>query len=147
MKKLLIILLLVLISSCKTRKVELTKDKIHFVDRSVIERKAPADRVYITIPAKEPQRPKAITKTYDGKKGARTDVTFDDDGKVVNIISDCPEVDEKEERDIKYQRDLKLKQIENTFNLDVAKLGSKTIIWVGFFFALAWVARAVVLKK
>lgn len=136
------IILLLFFSSCATRKVQLQKEKIHFVDKSIIETKSPGDKVFITLPNTPKDRPKAITKRYNGEKGAKTDVTFNDAGTVTSINTDCPEVNEKEERDIAYERSTKEKASERVFNMNLAKLASKTIIWIGLFFSLAWVARA-----
>jgi len=148
MKKIIIILLFAIFaSSCKSRKVELTKDKIKFLDRSIIERKAPGDRVYITIPATPNERPVSQTKTFKGNQGAITDVVFDKNGQVTTIITDCPEVDEKEQRDVAYERNLKLKNIDHTFNLEIGKLISRTFIWGFVLLALSWIGRAFVLKK
>ena len=153
MKKAITILILVTLNGCgllKDRNVEITKDKIHYLDRSVIETTSPGDKVFITIPATPNTRPKETTVRYDGDKGAKTDVTFDKDGTVTSISSDCPEVNEREERDIEFQRQTKLKDIDSQFNLELADKISSTIIWcsviLGFFGSIAWVARAYVTK-
>jgi hypothetical protein len=146
-KIILIFVFAIFASSCKTRSVELTKDKIKYLDKSIIERNAPADRVYITIPATPNERPVSQTKSYKGNKGAITDVVFNEKGEVTTIISDCPQVNEKEQRDIAYERNLKLKNIDHTFNLEAGKMMSKTIIWCFGLISLAWVGRAFVFRR
>lgn len=138
------IILLFFFSSCATRKVQLQKERIHFVDKSVIETKSPGDKVFITLPNTPKDRPKAITKRYEGNNGAKTDVTFDENGNVTSISSDSPEINTRSENDIKYEQMTKDKQSQRQFNLGLAKIISKTCIIIGFFFAVASVFKAYV---
>lgn len=126
----------------KNRTVDKTNESVKLIDRTVVETTSPGDKVYITIPALEPERPKSETKTYQGSNGAVTDVDFDDTGTVTGIRTDCPEVTEKEMRDIELDYGLKTKEVESKANIELANTIGKwtaiTLIPIGFFFALAY---------
>lgn len=149
MKKLLLIFIVVLFNSCgmlKSRSVDLQKQKVHFIDKSVIETTAPADKVFITLPATPKDRPKATTKRYEGSDGLKTDVTFDKDGNVTSISSDSPAKKVIQENNIESQIEIKTKLIDNEFNLEIAKIASKTTIWLGVILGIAWIVRAFIKK-
>lgn len=129
----------------KDRTVDVYKQTDFLVDKSVFEKTTPGDRVYITIPANNPERPKATTKNYMGTNGATTDVVFDENGTVTSIIADCPEQHEKQMFDIKYQHEEKSKEIESKANIELASTIGKwtaiTLVPSFFFFATAWFFR------
>lgn len=143
--KIITILILILFSSCsawKERSVSLDKQKLSFVDRSIIETTKPGDRVYITIPANNPERPKGVTETYQGSKGAVAEVDFDNDGVVTGFRVDCPEEHILEQRNIELENQIKIKEIENKTNIEainaIGKWTAITLIPIGLFFALAF---------
>lgn len=142
---------ILLLTACSTRKVERTKERIKLVDKGTIERTAPGDRVYITLPATPNERPKDTTRNYKGEKGARTDVDFNGSGTVTGIRTDCPEINEWEQKNLVLDYDLKEKNIERTFNEMVIKEIKGLLLWMTGIVSMAWVvisiARAIILRK
>tara|TARA_R110002050_G_scaffold69507_2_gene150335 strand:+ start:17818 stop:18261 length:444 start_codon:yes stop_codon:yes gene_type:complete len=147
MKKWLCIFLIFSLAGCgTTRTTSKSKENIKLVDRGVVERSAPGERVYITIPATPNERPKNETKTFSGEKGSRTDVDFDKDGNVTKIVTDCPEVNEREAKNLELDYSKKEKDSERQFNIELAKIGQSTILWLGGIFAVAWVVKGIFTK-
>lgn len=148
MRKLLIICLTISLAACgTTRNVSKTNERIKLVDKGVVQRTAPGERVYITIPATPNERPRSQTKTYSGEKGSRTDVTFDQDGTVTNINTDCPEINELEQKNLELDYSKQEKDSERKFNMELAKIGQSTILWLGGIFAVAWVVKGIFAKS
>ncbi len=142
MRILLCIFLIFSLSGCGTmRTTNKSKEKFRLRDLGTIERKSPADRVYIALPLTLKDRPKDTTQTYHGKKGSRTDVTFDKDGNVTNILTDCPEVSELEQKNLELDYSRREKETERQFNMELAKIAQSTILWLGGIFAVAWVFK------
>ena len=133
-------------NGCATRKVNKDNTKIHLVEQARIERKSPGDRVYIEYPRTPNERPKGVTQTNKGTKGAETRTTFDQTGTITRIETDCPEINEIEQRNREWDYKKKEKDSERSFNTEIAKLGSKTLIWIAGIFAVAWVARGFIKK-
>jgi hypothetical protein len=129
-----------------TRTTSKSNEKFHLRDLGTIERKAPADRVYIALPLTPKDRPKDTTQTYHGKKGSKTDVTFDKDGNVTNILTDCPEINELEQKNLELDYSKREKDSERQFNIELAKIGQSTVLWLGGIFAVAWLLKGIVNK-
>lgn len=147
MRILFCIFLIFSLAGCGTiRSTSKSNEKFHLRDLGIIERKAPADRVYIALPLTPKDRPKDTTQTYHGKKGSKTDVTFDKDGNVTNIITDCPEINELEQKNLELDYSKQEKDSERKFNIELAKIGQSTILWLGGIFAVAWVVRGIFSK-
>ena len=140
----LIFVVALLLSCCATRKVNKDNTKIHLVEQARIERKAPGDRIYIEYPRTPNERPKGMTQTNKGSKGAETRTTFDETGTITRIETDCPEINEIEQRNRELDYQKKEKDSERSFNTEIAKLGSKTLIWIAAIFAVAWVVKGLV---
>ncbi|EAR14660.1 hypothetical protein [Robiginitalea biformata] len=87
------LLLILLLASCGSRKVETNKERIKVFETSTITRKAPGDKVFIEIPRKPNKR----IEVYKGERGAEVKVVYDTIGQVVTVEAECPEVSEVEE--------------------------------------------------
>lgn len=147
MKKILIGLLFLLLSSCgllKDVKKNRTKEKVRIVESSTISEKAPGDNVtvYLPYPIESPERPKREIKTYKGEKGAKVKVQFDSIGNVNRIDADCPEIDKVEQHNLDLDYGLRRKEVERKANVEIVnaigKWSATTLIPIGFFFALAF---------
>ena len=142
-----LIIALLSLSSCATRKVNKTRENLKIIDRGIVQTTSPGDKVYITIPAKPNERPKATTQTYTGNQGASTDIDFNEEGKVTAIRTDCPEIDKLEQKNLQLDYDYREKNSERAFNEMAIKTGKSTLLWMTAIISLAWVARGWVLGR
>lgn len=137
----LAISLITLATGCATRRVEKSQERVKLFETSQIRRTAPGDRVYIEMPRTPNERPRSTTKTYRGARGAVSDVVFDSVGQVSAIRTDCPEIDEHEQRNTELEYELRTKNSERSMNVELAKTAKSTFIWLAIIFATAWVLR------
>jgi len=136
-----LLLVLAMVSSCATRKVQKANEKIHLIEKGVIDRKAPGDKVYISFPGRAKDRPKSRTKIYRGTKGATVAVPFDSLGNATGFLVDCPEITEREKYYSELDYKLKLKATERAFNEMMIKQGKSFGLWAISIITVGWVVR------
>lgn len=147
-KCILYFLVLTFLFSCSTlkdRTVDKEKEKIKFVDQSVIESKIPGDVIVLPAPKIPEQRPKDTVIVYRGKKGATATTSYDQQGFLAGQLINCPEEHETKRIDVKGRYQLNTKKVESKMNIELANVVGKwmfrTLVPIGFFFAVAFFLR------
>lgn len=148
MKKLLIIWMLIVSSSCsllKDRTVDKNNERYKFIDRSVITERTPGDVIVMPAPRTPKDRPRDTTITTRGEKGATVTTSYDREGRLDGQTIICPETEKTKQMNVEGEYKLKTKQVESKANIELAdtvgKWSAITFIPIGFFFALAFYLR------
>lgn len=123
MRTALLYILIIFFCSCGARKSRGEKTDIKILEKKDIQVTAPGDRVYISLPQKE--RPRREQKVYSGKAGATTVVTFDDNGIVTHILTDCPPVQTRDRMIKDLEQRLREKEVDR----------EEAVGWKGFFWS------------
>lgn len=137
MKQFLSVILLLAMGSClPTRTVTKTVRDISSIQTGEIERTRPSDVIIIEAPKVPNEKPTTIV--YKGEHGATTTVDYGEDGEVDKIVSECPEVSERE----RYDRETTIKErekiSEREFNEMLVKEAKSTILYLGGMLCIAW---------
>lgn len=142
MKNFWALILIILLAGCmSTRRVSKTEDKFKGFETSAIDRKAPGDKIFITLPKTPNERPRSTTETYNGDNGATSKKTFDEQGYITQDEINCPEVNERELRQRQWEHEQSIKNTEREANIELANVIGNKVIWIAAIFALAWVFR------
>ena len=153
-------LLMVLASSCSTRKVESRKERSKVFERNKSERTAPGAQIVHfppTIAYPLPENPysrktpeskirKPVVKDtlIKGENGSQMRIFFNPDGSYKGSICDCPNVNETTESERSEERRTKERQSEREMNVEIAKQAKHTVWGLGLLFALAWVVKGLI---
>ena len=146
MKLITSLILLVLVSSCATRKTSLSKEKFVSVDKGVVERTAPGDFIVLPPPMTPKDRPRDTTKVYKGTNGAKAIINYDSDGYASGIF-ECPEVDELEKKNSELSYQVKEKQSERAFNEYFVREIKSTVIWMTVIVSATMLLRSLITRK
>jgi len=142
MKKYFILILIIFLTGCmSTRKVSKSEDKFKGFETSTIDRTAPGDKIFITLPKEPNERPKSKTETYTGDNGATSKKTFDEQGYITQDDINCPEVNEREERQRQWEHEQSVRESEREANIELANTIGNKMIWIAAVFALAWIIK------
>ncbi|WP_421801754.1 hypothetical protein [Flagellimonas sp.] len=139
MKKYLTLILTILLTGClSTRKVSKTKDNFKGFETSTIDRTAPGDRIFTTFPKTPKDRPKSTTETYTGDNGATSKKTFDENGYITQDDINCPDVNEREQRQREWEHEQSIKNTEREANIELTNVIGNKVIWITAIWAFVW---------
>lgn len=153
-------LLMVIASSCSTRKVETSKERSKVFERSKSERTAPGAQIVhfpptIAYPLPENPYPRKTSESkirqtaikdtvINGPNGATATVSYHPDGHIRGFVMDCPPVSEKTESERSEERRIKERQSEREMNVEIAQQAKQTVWGLGLIFAIAWVVKGLI---
>lgn len=127
-----------MVSCLPTRTVTKTIRDVTEIQTGVIDRQAPGSTIIIEAPRTPDTRVIDTTIIYRGDHGSTTTVDYGEDGEIDKIVSDCPEVSEREKYDRETEIKSREKVSERVFNEFLVKEGKSTILYLGGMFCIAW---------
>ena len=139
MKRLLLFIVLLVMGSClPTRTVTKTIRDVSEIQTGVIDRQIPGATIIVEAPRTPDTRVIDTTIIYRGDHGATTTVDYGADGEIDKVISDCPEITEREKYDRETETKIRDKTSKREFNEFFIKEAKSTVLYLGGMFCIAW---------